>query len=99
MGPVGLPEMAVIFVIALVLFGPKKLPELGRMLGTAIRHFRRVRSEMKAALANRLMAPSGVRVRRVQQRDFRSIARPVHAVRSACGGGRVRVSMARVPTR
>src|ERR1700721_2563751 len=54
MGPVGLPEMSVIFVIALVLFGPKKLPELGRMLGTAISHFRRVRSEMKATLDREL---------------------------------------------
>jgi sec-independent protein translocase protein TatA len=54
MGPVGLPEMAVIFVIALVLFGPKKLPELGRMLGTAISHFRRVRSEMKATFDREL---------------------------------------------
>jgi len=54
MGPVGLPEMAVIFVIALVLFGPKKLPELGRMLGKAISHFRRVRSEMKAAFDREL---------------------------------------------
>jgi len=54
MGPVGLPEMAVIFVIALVLFGPKKLPELGRMLGTAISHFRRVRNEMKATFDREL---------------------------------------------
>jgi sec-independent protein translocase protein TatA len=54
MGFVGLPEMAVTFVIALVLFGPKKLPELGRMFGTAISHFRRVRSEMKATFDREL---------------------------------------------
>jgi sec-independent protein translocase protein TatA len=54
MGPVGLPEMAVIFVIGLVLFGPKKLPELGRMLGTAISHFRRVRSELNAVFDHEL---------------------------------------------
>jgi sec-independent protein translocase protein TatA len=54
MGPVGLPELAVILVIALVLFGPKKLPELGRMLGTAISHFHRVQSEMKAAFDHEL---------------------------------------------
>ena len=54
MGPVGLPEMAVIFVLALVLFGPKKLPELGRMLGTAISQFRRFRSEMKATFDREL---------------------------------------------
>ena len=56
MGPVGLPEMAVIFVIALVLFGPKKLAELGKILGTAIGHFRRVRSEMKAAFDRELQS-------------------------------------------
>jgi len=54
MGPVGLPELAVIFVIAFVLFGPKKLPELGRMLAMAISHFRRVRSELKAAFDHEL---------------------------------------------
>ena len=56
MGPVGLPEMAVIFVIALVLFGPKKLAELGKVLGTAIGHFRRIRSEMKAAFDRELQS-------------------------------------------
>jgi sec-independent protein translocase protein TatA len=48
MGPVGVPEMVVIFLVALVLFGPKKLPELGRTLGKAISEFRRAQSELKA---------------------------------------------------
>ena len=48
MGPVGMPEMVVIFLVALVLFGPKKLPELGRTLGKAITQFRRAQSELKA---------------------------------------------------
>jgi len=48
MGPVGVPEMVVIFLLALVLFGPKKLPELGRTLGKAISEFRRAQSELKA---------------------------------------------------
>ncbi len=48
MGPVGMPEMVVIFLVALVLFGPKKLPELGRTLGKAITEFRRAQSELKA---------------------------------------------------
>ena len=34
---IGLPEMALILVIALLIFGPKKLPEIGRSLGTAVR--------------------------------------------------------------
>jgi sec-independent protein translocase protein TatA len=36
---VGLPEMAVILVIALLIFGPKKLPEIGRSMGKALRGF------------------------------------------------------------
>jgi sec-independent protein translocase protein TatA len=48
MGPVGVQEMVFIFLLALVLFGPKKLPELGRTLGKAIAEFRRAQSELKA---------------------------------------------------
>ena len=40
MGPVGVPEMVVIFLVALVLFGPKKLPELGKGLAQGIRSFK-----------------------------------------------------------
>lgn len=36
---IGLPEMALIFVLALLVFGPKKLPEIGKSLGKAIRGF------------------------------------------------------------
>ena len=48
MGPVGWQEMTFIFLLALLLFGPKKLPELGRMLGKAMTEFRRAQSELKA---------------------------------------------------
>ena len=48
MGPVGWQEMVVIFVVALVLFGPRKLPELGRTLGKAISEFRRASNELKS---------------------------------------------------
>jgi sec-independent protein translocase protein TatA len=48
MGPVGVQEMIVIFLVALVLFGPKKLPELGKTLGKAITEFRKAQSELKA---------------------------------------------------
>lgn len=40
-GNFGFAEMAVIFLIALIVFGPRKLPELGRTLGAAMREFRR----------------------------------------------------------
>ena len=48
MGPVGWQEMVIIFIVALVLFGPRKLPELGRTLGKAITEFRRASNELKS---------------------------------------------------
>jgi sec-independent protein translocase protein TatA len=49
MGTVGVQEMVLIFIVALVLFGPKKLPELGRTIGKAITEFRRASSDLKAS--------------------------------------------------
>ena len=48
MGTLGVQEMVVIFLVALVLFGPKKLPELGRTIGKALTEFRRASSDLKA---------------------------------------------------
>jgi sec-independent protein translocase protein TatA len=44
----GAGEIAVIFILALVLFGPKKLPELGRTIGKAMTEFNRARNDLKA---------------------------------------------------
>jgi TatA/E family protein of Tat protein translocase len=46
----GLPELIVIFVIALVVFGPKKLPELGKALGKGIAEFKRATEEVKETI-------------------------------------------------
>ena len=54
MGPIGLPEMMAIFTIALLLFGPKKLPELGRTLGKALSEFRRAKNELKSTFETHL---------------------------------------------
>src|SRR5260370_18024405 len=47
MGPLGMQEMVFIFVLALLIFGPKKLPELGKTLGKAMTEFRRASNELK----------------------------------------------------
>lgn len=44
---IGLPEMAVIMVVALLVFGPKKLPEIGRSMGKAIRSFQDASQEFQ----------------------------------------------------
>jgi sec-independent protein translocase protein TatA len=49
MGSLGVPEMIFIGLLALVLFGPKKLPELGRTMGKALTEFRRASSDLKSS--------------------------------------------------
>ena len=44
---IGLPEMALIFVIALLVFGPKKLPEIGRTLGKTLKSFLQASNEFQ----------------------------------------------------
>jgi len=44
-GSLGTPEILVIFVIALIFFGPSKLPEFGKSLGEAIRGFKKAVSD------------------------------------------------------
>ena len=49
-GSLGMPELIVIFVIALIIFGPRKLPELGRSLGRSLSEFKRASNELKSTL-------------------------------------------------
>src|SRR5436190_14613841 len=51
---IGLQEMVVIGVIALLVFGPSKLPELGRMFGRAMREFRRASDEFRTTVETNL---------------------------------------------
>ena len=45
LGDIGLPELLVIFVIVLVLFGPGKLPDVGKAIGEALRGFKKAMGE------------------------------------------------------
>jgi TatA/E family protein of Tat protein translocase len=48
MGPLGWTEMVVIFFVALVVFGPKRLPELGKTLGKGLREFKKASDDLKS---------------------------------------------------
>ena len=50
MGSVGTPEILLVLVIALLLFGPQKLPELGKSLGRAIREFKKASAELQETI-------------------------------------------------
>ena len=56
MGPIGFPEMLVILVVALIIFGPRKLPELGRSLGRSMNEFKRASNELRNTLDDEIRA-------------------------------------------
>jgi TatA/E family protein of Tat protein translocase len=49
-GSIGMPELIIIFFIALIIFGPRKLPELGRSLGRSLGEFKRASNELRSTL-------------------------------------------------
>jgi sec-independent protein translocase protein TatA len=50
MGSIGFPELLVIFVIALIVFGPRRLPEIGKALGQGINEFKRASKDLQNRL-------------------------------------------------
>jgi sec-independent protein translocase protein TatA len=52
-GDIGLPELLVIFIIVLVLFGPGKLPDVGKAIGEALRGFKKALNEPQKPIAER----------------------------------------------
>src|SRR5688572_24178879 len=65
MGPLGWTEMVVIFFVALVVLGPKKLPELGKTLGKGLREFKRHSDDLKSTW----------------QEQLREVETPIHEVK------------------
>ena len=73
-GPIGMPELIVIMVIALIIFGPRKLPELGRSLGRSLNEFKRASNELKHTLDEEIRVEEQRSTERQQPPD---IPRPV----------------------
>ena len=55
-GSIGPMELILIFVVALLVFGPKKLPEIGRSVGKAIREFKKTSEEIKSRIEEEIEA-------------------------------------------
>ena len=53
-GSIGMPELILIFVVALLVFGPKKLPELGKSLGRGLSEFKRASDDLKRTIEDEI---------------------------------------------
>ena len=69
-GPLGMQEMLIILVVALIVFGPRKLPQIGKTLGKSIAEFRRTSTELRSTLE-----------REVQMEEFRAARTEVTELR------------------
>ena len=49
-GPLGVPELLLIFALVLIVFGPRKIPEIGRTLGKAMAEFRKATDDLKSTI-------------------------------------------------
>ena len=70
-GSIGMPELIIIFIIALIVFGPRKLPELGRSLGRGIAEFKKASNDFQRTLEEE-----------IRLEEHRSTAAPKPAVPS-----------------
>jgi TatA/E family protein of Tat protein translocase len=69
----GMPEMIFIFLLALIIFGPKKLPEIGRQIGKALNEFKRASNEFKAQIETE--------INKLEVDDRRTILPPAEPVK------------------
>jgi len=54
LGSIGMPELILIFVVALLVFGPKKLPELGKSLGRGLAEFKKASEDLKKTIEDEI---------------------------------------------
>ncbi|MFN2447991.1 MAG: TatA/E family twin arginine-targeting protein translocase [Vicinamibacterales bacterium] len=82
MGPIGMPELVIILVIALIIFGPRKLPELGKSLGRSLNEFKKASTDLQNTLEQEIKLEEQkeqAEKARAREADVAPAATPVEA--------------------
>ncbi len=73
----GMPELIVIFIVALLIFGPRKLPELGKSLGKAMAEFKRSSQEFRNSLESEVEVDKIKKDLAREQRELKDAINPL----------------------
>ncbi|HEY1251017.1 MAG TPA: TatA/E family twin arginine-targeting protein translocase [Thermoanaerobaculia bacterium] len=100
-GSIGMPELILIFVVALLVFGPKKLPELGRSLGKGLAEFKKASDDLKKTIEDEIeqgkQEAADVKKHVADVRSTLTAAPPLEASRPATPATEVHAPEASVP--
>ena len=76
-GSLGVPELLLIFVVILIVFGPRRIPEIGRMLGKALGEFRKATDDLKSTIEREVRLEE---LKAITPPSFESIMTPPESI-------------------
>jgi len=84
-GSLGVPEIILIFVIALILFGPRQMPQIGKSIGKALGEFRRASNDFKRTIEDEVAA-SDLKDIKSDLEDVRKVGKDIGKLRDIGSG-------------